>query len=65
MEFNDPKEIDDPQVFDDPKEISVYGLWFSKLYGATSINDGLDVIFFAFCLSFPLSIVADNQRVCF
>ena len=37
----------------------------SKLYGATSINDGLDVIFFAFCLSFPLSIVADNQRVCF
>ena len=46
MEFNDPKEIDDPQVFDDPKEISVYGLWFSKLYGATSINDGLDVFFF-------------------
>ena len=41
--------------FDDP-----------KVYGDTSIYDGLDVKkIFVFCLSIPLSIVADHQNVFF
>ena len=40
MDFNDPKELDDPQVLDDLKEISI-GSMDPKVYGDTSISDGL------------------------
>ena len=53
MDFNDPKELDDPQVFDDSKGISIrhkcpyMDFDDSKVYGDTSIFDGLVV--FAIC----------------
>ena len=46
MDLNDPKEFDDPQVFDDPKGISIGSMDFdnSKVYGDTSIFDGLVIL---------------------
>ena len=43
MDFNDPKEFDDPQVLDDLKEILIGSMDFDhpKVYGDTSISDGL------------------------
>ena len=43
MNFNDPKEFDDPQVLDDLKEILIGSMDFHnpKVYGDTSISDGL------------------------
>ena len=43
MDFNDPKEFDDPQVLDDLKEISIGSMDFDnpKVYGDTFISDGL------------------------
>ena len=46
MNFNDPKEFYDPHLFNDPKEISIGSMDFDnpKLYGDTSIFDGLVLI---------------------
>ena len=41
MKFDDPKVFDDSQVFDDPKEIAIGSMDFHKVYGDTSIFDGL------------------------
>ena len=41
MDFNDPKEFDDPQAFNDPKGISIESMDNPKVYGDTSIFDGL------------------------
>ena len=45
MDFNDPKEFDDPQVFGDPKEISIESMDFDnqKVCGDTLIFDGLSL----------------------
>ena len=54
MNFNGPKESDDPQLFDDPQvfddpqlfvdQLEVWTLIISKVYGDTSITDGLVVV---------------------
>ena len=43
MDFNDPKEFDDPQVFNDQKGISIGSMDSDtpKVYSDTSIFDGL------------------------
>ena len=43
MDFENPKEFDDPQVFEYPKGISIGSMDFEnpKFYGNTSIFDGL------------------------
>ena len=44
MHFDDPKELDDPQVFDDSKGISIGSMDFDinpKVNGETQIFDGL------------------------
>ena len=43
MDFENPKEFDDPQVFEYPKGISIGRKGFEnpKFYGNTSIFDGL------------------------
>ena len=50
MDFNDPKELDDPQLFDNPSYWMIPAIWWSigsmdfdnsKVYGDTSITDGL------------------------
>ena len=41
MDFNDPKEFNDPQVFDDQKRISIGSMDYPKVYGDTSIFDGV------------------------
>ena len=47
VDFDDPKEFNDSQVFDDPKGISIGSMDFgnSKVYGDTSISDGLVCLF--------------------
>ena len=41
MKFDDPKVFDDSQVFDDSKEIAIGSMDFHRVYGDTSIFDGL------------------------
>ena len=43
MDFNDPKEFDDILVSRDPKGFSIGSMDFDnpKVYGGTSITDGL------------------------
>ena len=41
MKFDDLKVFDDSQVFDDPKRIAIGSMDFHKVYGGTSIFDGL------------------------
>ena len=43
VDYNDPKECNDPQVLDDPNWISIGSIDFDnlKVYGDTSIFDGI------------------------
>ena len=43
MDFNDPKEFDNPNVFDDPKGFLIGSMNFDnpKVYGDASITDDL------------------------
>ena len=60
MDFNDPKEFDDPQTRDDQKGISIESMDFDdpKVYGDNSIFHGLGF----FTKSYPLTLALIVQK---